>query len=190
MVDLCTARADLYERGDATITATAEYVAQQGLNWSTIEAHAGCLVLTGAAFLPHGRFEFCNSAPICAAIVEALDEDAETVVDLVGWPLNQPMHVASMFGRAAVVGASALLNPATYAFERPLQVRRSPLEWLQAGSDGIAVVTPHRAARLLLQAQGLGRIAGQDIAHARQIYALAGSILDPGRFVAPKLRAT
>jgi hypothetical protein len=76
-----------------------------------------------------------------------------------------------------------MMNPATYFRNRPLQVHRTVLDWLRAGCDGAVIVAPRSAARLLLNAPG--RIAGQDVAHARAILDTLYLAIDPGRVVVP-----
>jgi len=56
---------------------------------------------------------------------------------------------------------------------------------LQAGGTGACVIDPHRAAFDLIEATGLGRIAGEDLPHTRQLLRLAESVVDRTRFVSP-----
>ena len=44
MTHVFAARAELYQRGDQTITSTARYVAMHGLDWGAVEAHEALLV--------------------------------------------------------------------------------------------------------------------------------------------------
>lgn len=186
-LDLLLARAELLRRASVTISASAAYVAEHGLDHRLVEAHAGLLALISVEFCEPSRFEFADTGEP-AAVVEALDSDGETLVDLVAWPVADPTRVSTMFGRAPLVGGYAALNPATYFFDRPLQVHRTPLDWLKAGCDGCAVVVPALAARVLND-DVPGRIAGQDPGHAREIAALLESIVDIARVVAPVGRA-
>lgn len=185
--DLLHARHDLLARADETITASSGYILAHGLDWRLVAAHAGMLAVIEIEFLPHRRFDFTDQGER-AAVIEALDTDGETVLDLVVWPLSDPTRVASLFGRAPLVGMYAALNPATYIFDKPLQVHRTPLDWLKAGCDGCAVVEPRIAARVLND-DVPGTMAGQDDEHARELAALLQSVVDVGRVLTPVRRA-
>ena len=91
-----------------------------------------------------------------------------------------------MFGRAPLVGMWQAYNPASYVFGRPLQVHRTPLDWLRAGADGCAIVNPRLAAHVLNELPG--PIAGQDEAHARELADLVLSTVDLTRIRVPVRR--
>ena len=74
-------------------------------------------------------------------------------------------------------------NPATYFFNMPLKVHRTPLDWLKARCDGCVVVVPSLGRWVLNEVPG--RVAGQDIQHAQELAVLTQSIVDVRRFVAP-----
>lgn len=186
-VDLLLARRELLARAGGTMTASSDYRLAHGLDWRLIAAHAGTLAVVQVEFLPQGRFEFADDGEP-AAVIEALDTDGETVLDLVAWPVAEPTRVTSLFGRAPLVGMYAAVNPATYFWDRPLQVHRTPLDWLKAGFDGCAVVEPRLAARVLND-DVPGRIAGQDAEHARELATLLRSVVNVDRVVAPVRRA-
>lgn len=175
-VDLLCARADLYAKG---LPATA-YLRDHGLDWSAIAAEAGLLLLARVRFEPPRQFEF--GGRVLAAVIEALDEGG-AVRDLVAWPVSRPDKAASLFGRAGMVGERALFDPATFLFDAPLVVHRTPLDWLRAGGRGCAVVDPGRAGRLLLDVPG--RIAAQDDAHGAELAALIEASLRLDRIVVP-----
>ena len=184
------ARGELDHRAAIPSTEHVRYWREHGLDDASVAGFAGLLAVVPIRLFEPNRFDFGVDGDPLGAVVEAFDEDGETVIDLVAWPLNEPDRVLSMFGRAPVLGLSAALNPATYAFGRPLNVHRTPLDWVKSGCDGCAVVVRHLAAPVLLEAHRLGRISGQDRQHRNELFKLARSIVDPSRFVAPKRRAS
>jgi hypothetical protein len=99
-------------------------------------------------------------------------------LDLVAWPLEAPARATSMFRRVGLLGLWWAFNKATYIFDEPLQVYKTPLDWLRAGCAGCAVVAPPLAARDLLDVPG--RVAGQDVGHALQLADLLRSHVDLG----------
>jgi hypothetical protein len=180
--DIEIARHELYERAERT-----DYHLRHGISWSTIEAHAGVLTVIPVLFYTGGKFDFTDYEGEQAVVIEAFEEDGETTLDLVAWPVDRPAQVASMFGRAPLVGMWQVYNPASYIFDEPLQVHRTPLDWLKADGGGCAIVTPRLAAQVLNDLPG--RIAGHDPAHALELGRLLESIVDLSRIVAPMRRA-
>ena len=116
-------------------------------------------------------------------MIEVFDEDGETTVDLMAWPLDKPDQFACALGRADGLGLWQVRNPATYFAGRPLQVWRTPLAWLQASCLGAVVFDTSSARSWLSAAPGL--IAGQDIAHARGLARLLHPFVEPTRILAP-----
>ena len=124
-------------------------------------------------FYDHGRFDFTypkerEAEP--AAVIEALGADAATCIDLVAWPLHAPERFASLFGDVVLLGIDRVGSAATYFGGQPLQLYRTPLAWLQAHCRGAVIINPHGAPLVLQNA--LGRVAGEDIDHARTIQKL------------------
>ena len=100
-------RRTLYEQGEWVPEASA-YVKSHNLNHEEISAHthfAVCLCqLTGISNvtgLPSFDF-FPDGVP--AAVVEVFAENAQTVIDLVAWPLNDPTRFATAVGEADMLG--------------------------------------------------------------------------------------
>ncbi len=174
-------RAEFYEWADSSAD-WLDYVRDHGLDLVAITAQAGVLAVCPVVFLPQGRFDFAeDGAP--AAVLEAFDADGETSLDLVAWPLHDPATFATALGRAGGLGLWQVNNPATYHGGRPLPVWRTPLAWLQARCHGAVVLDPLSAPGWLASAPGL--IAGEDIAHARELARLLHPYVDPSRIVAP-----
>lgn len=157
---LLQTRAFLAENGALSV----DYTRDNGIDWKKVERFVGIPVIAGLKFLPPRHFEI--GGKVASVVIEASDEWGE-VVDLVAWPLTRPDKFATMLGMSAVLGSDAIFNPGTYALDGALQVHRTPLEWLQSNCDGCVILDPVRGGRLLFDA--LGRIAGRDEGHARQI---------------------
>jgi hypothetical protein len=184
---LMDARADYYSRIEAALGSreNLNYVRKHDLNKLQINGFAGAYAVLPIADCGNGRFDFIGSDcdQVNAFICEAFDDDGETVVDLVAWPLERPAHVLSMFGRCGLLGAWEAMNPAAYIFDTPLVMHRTPLDWLKADCKGAAVVTPRIWARIFLDLPG--NIAAQDVQHARELVAIVESLFDRRRFVVP-----
>ena len=118
------------------------------------------------------RFDFDeghqNAFP--AFVCEANDADGETTIDLVAWPVERPDHVMSMFGRCGLLGIWEATSAAGTVFDHPLQIHRTPLDWLRANCRGSAIADKRIAARQLLDIPG--RIAASDIRHGRELKAM------------------
>ena len=181
------ARADLYERADPT-EAFLDYISEQRLDLSVIERFAGIGALTDILICGEGRFDFApagHDEALMGFIIEAFDADDETVIDLVGWPIDRPDQAVSMFGRIGLLGIANAMNPASYFLDTPLQIARTPLGWLRAGGRGACVIHPRRAAFEIVDASQMGAIAGEDRAHTRDLIRLAESVINRNRFVTP-----
>jgi hypothetical protein len=129
--------------------------------------HLACIdltfCLTAVAFVGT-RFEFVNEDARDAeggAVIEIVAADAETVIDFVAWPTDNPAKFATLLGVADALGEESVENPATYFDGQALRVWRTPLRWLQSGCKGVVVLNSARAPRWLAAAPG--RIAGENI---------------------------
>ena len=107
-------------------------------------------------------------------MIEAFDRDGETPIDLVAWPVDKPAEVLTMYRRAAIVGLWQAMSPYQYTFGRPVDLHRTPEDWLKAGCDGCAIATPHIAARTLIDLPG--RFAPRDREHAAEVDRLIKSL--------------
>jgi hypothetical protein len=181
---LIAARAEFYERAQPT-PEFLKYVGRNGLELDRIRGFAGATGILAIVDCGGGRFDF--EAPgemIQAFICEAYAEDGESVIDLVAWPPDRPKHVMTMFGRAPLLGLWEAMNPATYYGGKPLQMHRTPIEWLQSGCRGAVIVRPTLAARLLFDIDGA--IAGRDRQHARELLGLLRTVVSADKVVWPE----
>ena len=180
---LMAARAELVARGDPHHW-WLDYIRNQRLDVPTVARFAGMIALTPCVFYAHGRFDFADPKEReaeAAAVIEALGVDAATPIDLVAWRLHAPDRFASLFGDVLLLGVDRVGNAASYFGGAPLQLYKTPLAWLQAGCRGAVIVDPHGAPMVLRGA--LGRVAGEDIHHARAIQKLTQ--LPPSCVLAP-----
>ena len=178
--------AELYVRHKTTLDGL-EFLRRHGLDWECIARNAGCMVFASVDLLDNGLFDFCQHDGTPAAIIEALDRDCVTIVDLVAWPLDRPGAFASMFGRACMLGLGQVYNPATYYLGAPCRLHRTPLDWLRADGEGACILNKNAAARHLIDAPG--PFACDDIAHGREVETLLQRLLANRVLVPSKRRA-
>ena len=138
---------------------------------------------------PPRRFHFDPTGEP-AVVIEALEiEHGERwLVDHVAWPIGRPSEFAPAAGRADLLGADQVDNPASFFGARPLLVHRTPLCWLRAGCSGAVVLNERRAGARL--AGALGNLAGEDDEHARQIARITAGMFSPRRIVFPRASAS
>jgi hypothetical protein len=172
---------DFYDRADPSLDWLA-YVRREELATQAIYPFAGMMAVTRVRFFAGRRFDFDDDG-IPAAVIGACGADAETIEDLVAWPLSQPMKFATALGRARGLGVDQARNPASFFGGKPLQVWRTPLGWLRAGCRGVVVLDQGAAALWLGDA--LGPVAGEDLEHAREIGRLLHPYVDPHRVLFP-----
>jgi hypothetical protein len=145
-----------------------DYVRWHAINLDDLGRFAGVCAVLPFVDCGSGRFDFTDSdGELLGFVCEVIGADGVMPVDLIAWPMDRPKDILSMFGRAAIVGEWEAVNPATYIFGRPLQVHRTPLQWIKAGCRGAAVVTPRLAARKFLDLPG--PITGADREHSLQL---------------------
>lgn len=162
--------------------AAFQYTRRHGLDVSTFAGQIGNYGVLPIADCGNGRFDFDPSGEL-AFVCETVASDGETITDIAAWPADDPRRVMTMFGNCALVGEWEADNPATYFMGYPLVMHRTPLDWLKAGCRGAAVVTPHRAARFLLDVPG--RIAAQDYQHGKEINSLLSGLFPADRVLIP-----
>ncbi|MFG1275662.1 hypothetical protein [Xanthobacter flavus] len=167
-----------------------DFITDQALDLRLVEAFAGSMTLARCAFSPPPRRFHFDPAGDLAVVIEALEiEHGEPwLVDLVAWPVDQPSEFATAAGRADLLGADHIGNPASFYGGRPLRVHRHPLSWLRAGCCGVVVLDERRAGARL--AGALGNLAGEDEEHARQIARMTAGMLSPRRIVFPRASAS
>jgi hypothetical protein len=90
------------------------------------------------------------------------------VIDIVAFPLMQPMRFALRRDAATVLGAVV----PQYLGPEPVKISRSPLSWLRNGATGLCPLTrrPNELQQILLKCH---RIHAEDYAHARELRRIA-----------------
>lgn len=167
-----------------------DFIAREALDLRLVGTFAGSLTLARCTFSPPPRRFHFDPAGELAVVVEALEiEHGERwIVDHVAWPNDRPSEFATAAGRADLLGADQVDNPASSYGGRPLLVHRTPLSWLRASCQGVVVLDERRAGARL--AGALGNLAGEDEEHARQIARLTAGMLSPRRIVFPRASAS
>ena len=169
---------ELYIRADWMANGVSEpperitYVKMHNLKLDEIQAHAGlfgvCLCifpgLSNSTGLPCFHF-CCDGVP--SAVVEVLDEDGKTVLDLLAWPLAEPEAFATAVGNADVVGATNMRSTAYCPFTQPLWVHRTPLGWIKAACKGCVIINPSYAGYWLRKCNR--QILAEDLDHGREL---------------------
>ena len=166
--DLLRARADRI----ATARPSFVYLRANGIDFETVEPVTGGPYLNLVRPVGPTSFDF-DAGGREALVVEAQDEDG-AVLDLVAWLPDKPERWRCLFGTAPALGMGAATATATYVEGLPLQLYRTPLEWLQAAGDGAVLLDPVLGARWLAWLVELGfaqRIAPRDARHAGQVEA-------------------
>ena len=180
MIDLLEARLALL-----TLARPSHvYCRQHSIAWRETEPACGGVYLAPIMPLPGGRFDFAPDG-VEAVVCEAIDPDGIEVIDLVAWSADDPARVWTAIGAAAVLGANVAANPATFAFGRPLRLFRTPLCWLKAGCDGIAILDLDRAVRWLIEAD-VPVLAAEDDAHAAELHAARVRLIQGQRILVPE----
>lgn len=178
---LLDARCELHERADARLVETLAFARAQGIDLRLVGCHVGGVVVTSISLYPGARFDFSVVDDNEALVFEAFGADDETVMDLVAIPLANKASVTTMFGRCALLGLCAALNPATYFMGGSLAVHETALEWLRSACRGAAIVEAGQAARILRDLQG--PIAAANILHGRRLKSLIDTIPTPSILV-------
>jgi hypothetical protein len=163
----------------------AAYIASENIDL-TVYAFIGILGVTQARFSPDRRFKFCDDG-VPTAVCEVLGDDAETVIDLVAWPIARPEKFATALGVATGLGKDQAKNPATFFAGRPLLIHRTPLSWIRSGCRGVVVLDRLMAPVWLGAA--LGPIAGEDLAHGHELARLLYPHVSASRILAPLRQA-
>jgi hypothetical protein len=148
-----------------------------------IEAHAGALTVRRVTYHSNQTFELAAEGGVLSAIVEALDADGVTTLDLVAWPLDRPDQFATEHGRADALGIGNVECPSTYCDGKPLRVHKTPLAWFKADCNGCVILNAQSAPRWLGAAPGL--ISGEDYEHACEIGRMLHPYVSPTKIVAP-----
>ncbi len=119
-----------------------------------------------------------------AVVIEVLDTDGETVIDLAAWPIGAPERILTMFGCAPALGIAAAANPATYILDWPLPVLRSGLDWLKADGRAFVILDQAEGPRQLRDVIERGhRVAAQGVPHAIELRHSIEGLFDVRRIV-------
>ena len=178
---LLHARLELQER----VGFAGRYLRDNDITIARIVPYVGAFGLADIIVCGAGRFDFADDQGEPAWVMEGYGEDDETVADLVAWPVAEPRTILSMFGRIGLLGSWQAFGPEHYYFGGALPVHRTPHEWLKAGCNGAAVVTPHIAARQLIDLPG--PVAARDRQHGRYLKALARSVVRDDLVLVPEM---
>lgn len=185
-LSLLQARHDLIEGGTYEIEATIQFFKSNNIKRAEeLNNCIGALSVTRIVDCGNNRFDFAEDG-FQAVVFEALAEDAETVIDLVSWPLDRPAHVMTMFGKCGVLGANDAYNPSTYCMGDSLAMYKTPLELFQAGFVGSTIIIPSIAARQMLDFGG--KIAARDYQHGKKLEQLMQSVVPRGKILVPQPR--
>jgi hypothetical protein len=107
-------------------------------------------------FLPNNRFELARHARDASnavtAVVFMARDDLSNPLDLAAWE-PETGRLALWLGRVSMLGQDNLYG---WRIGEPLVVHETPLEWLQAGREGVFVIDPQRASPLLRMVEPLG----------------------------------
>lgn len=183
-LSLLQARDDLISNGIYEIADTVQFYQSNGIDRTQeINNVVGALSVTRIVNCGNKRFDFAKDGEK-AVVFEAFAEDAETVIDLVAWPLNQPTRVMTMFGKCGILGGYNAYNAATYYDNGALEMHRTPLELFQAGFDGAAIVEPKIAARQMLDIPG--NIAATEYSYGKELQALMQSVIPKNKILVPQ----
>jgi hypothetical protein len=100
-------------------------------------------------------FDFVNEAhggQSFEAILLLARDDLDDPCDIVAWE-PKTGRLALWLGRVSMLGQGNLYG---WRLGKPLVVHETPLEWLQAGRDGVFVIDPQGASRMLRMVEPLG----------------------------------
>lgn len=124
--------------------------------WGQGVRNMAALHVEPVVFLPNNRFEFARNArdPSAAvvAVVFLAPDDLGNPSDLAAWE-PETGRLALWLGRVSMLGQDNLYG---WRVGEPLVVHEMPIEWLQAGREGLFVIDPQRASPLLRMVEPLG----------------------------------
>lgn len=162
-LDLFRARADLV----ALARPSVAYCRRLNLDWQEVAAHAGGVFL--APIVVDGPWFGLHPGGVEAAIIEARTADDWTVVDFVAWLPAEPERWFRTSGGATALGTASAANPSTYFGGQPLQLYRTPEQWLVARCCGAVLLDLAAGAEWLTGLPLAHTVAVRDDTHARLI---------------------
>lgn len=165
-------RQELYARADWMANGVSEpperisYRKQHSLKMDEIEAHAGlfavCLCMFGQSNITGLPTFHLSDDGEPSAIIEALDADGKTILDLIAWPLRAPLEFATALGNMELLGAFNILGK----ISSPLMMHWTPLSWIKADCKGCVVLNPEHAGHWI-QKYCRTKVVAEDLEHAR-----------------------
>ena len=115
---------------------------------------------------PGGRKAFIQ--PVYGEVpppkVPIIDPADPEPIDLVAWFPGEPARWWLRRGTAVLLGEIEVVCAEVY--DEPIQVRRTPLDWLKAGGDGIVILADPATASLYLRAI---KIVAEDVSHGLEL---------------------
>ncbi len=168
---------------------TVDYLVGNGIDVGAVVGFVGSPTVLPISLLPNRRFDLPDHGAdaVDGVIIEARSEDGDSVIDLVAWPIANPTDVHTLCGAAPMLGLWQAFNAATYVFDCPLIVHRTPLDWLKADCNGAAIVIPKLAVRTFLEISDIGgRIGAEDFNHAHELRRHLDAMTKHVEIVAPK----
>ncbi len=181
------ALAEVYDL-DRDRMPTVDYLAEYGINIGAVAGFCGSPTVLPITLLPNRRFDLPDhgTEAVDGVVIEARGEDGETVIDLVAWPIANPTDVHTLCGAASMLGLWQAFNAATYVFDYPLAIHRTPLDWLKADCQGAAIIIPDLAAQTFLDIANFGgQIGASDPAHARELKAHLVAFFSTVKIISP-----
>lgn len=122
-------------------------------------------------------------------VIEVMDRDCETVMDLCSWPHHfapaRPNYFATMFGRGSILGPWNITDRARIAAARGLFVARNPRAWISDGCLGVCLLGAHGIEVL---ANAPGHLIVTDEAHKRELSRPLREFCDPDAKIAVRAR--
>jgi hypothetical protein len=137
-------------------TPVVSDVGWHSLIWALGIRSAAGLHFDSVVCLPGGRFDFARdvrdaTGAVVALIVPAHD-DMGDLDDLVALDLDRDF-LGTWLGQATMLGQHNLYG---WRVGEPLIAHETPLEWLQAGREGVFIIDTQRASPLLRMVEPLG----------------------------------
>lgn len=178
---LWNVRHELYERG-LFDQAGLDYVRAAGLpDWRTVEANCGNVYVLPVVYFANRTFDLASGGErgVASCIIEVIDEDGLTTIDLVAWPLHRPDKFATWGRVAEGLGVSQAAETCASA----IRVHRTPLAWLQSECLGVVIIDPLSAPRWLGGSPAY--LACEDPDHAREVARLLHPFTPANRVLAP-----
>ena len=167
---------------------TVNYLAAHNIDINAVAGFCGSPTVLPITLLRNKRFDLPDHDAGAGAgvVIEVRGEDGETVIDLVAWPITNATDIHTLCGSAPILGLWQAFNAATYVFDYPLAIHRTPLDWLKADCQGAAIIIPDLAAQTFLDIANFGgQIGASDPAHARELKAHLVAFFSTVKIISP-----